>query len=372
VRLVKEEEQNVFIEFAVTDTGIGIAESKISSIFENFQQASSGTSRLFGGTGLGLAIVKQLVEPQGGSVTVKSEMDKGSTFSFTLPFQKTNAKATLDLEVIELDSEKTNLKVLVVEDIPLNQLLMKTLLDDFGFERDIAENGRIAVEKLQKESYDIVLMDLQMPEMNGFEATEYIRNTMNSEIPIIALTADVTTVDLEKCKAVGMNDYIAKPVDEKLLYTKILHLVKNTTPIVTELESENPKTKINKEIKEGKMQCTNLEYLKIRTKSNPKLMMEMIAIYLEQTPPLLSAMKESFENKDRKSLNAAVHKIIPSFSIIGISPVYENMAREIQDYSKITEDTEGIGEMVLQIEAICKQACEELKIEFNTIKNTKS
>jgi CheY-like chemotaxis protein len=245
-------------------------------------------------------------------------------------------------------------------------------LDDFGFERDIAENGRIAVEKLQKESYDIVLMDLQMPEMNGFEATEYIRNTMNSEIPIIALTADVTTVDLEKCKAVGMNDYIAKPVDEKLLYTKILHLVKNTTPIVTELESENPKTKINKEIKEGKMQCTNLEYLKIRTKSNPKLMMEMIAIYLEQTPPLLSAMKESFENKDRKSLNAAVHKIIPSFSIIGISPVYENMAREIQDYSKITEDTEGIGEMVLQIEAICKQACEELKIEFNTIKNTKS
>jgi CheY-like chemotaxis protein len=104
----------------------------------------------------------------------------------------------------------------VVEDIPLNQL-MKTLLDDFGFERDIAENGKIAVEKMQINSYDVILMDLQMPEMNGFEATEYIRTTMNSKIPIIALTADVTTVDLAKCKSVGMNDYIAKPVDERII-----------------------------------------------------------------------------------------------------------------------------------------------------------
>ena len=124
--------------------------------------------------------------------------------------------------ILELDIEIKNIKVLVVEDIALNQLLMKTLLDDFGFECDIAGNGKIAIEKLQNKSYDIILMDLQMPEMNGFEATEYIRNKMNSQIPIIALTADVTTVDLQKCKAVGMNDYISKPVDEKLLYSKIV------------------------------------------------------------------------------------------------------------------------------------------------------
>ncbi len=103
---------------------------------------------------------------------------------------------------------------------------MKTLLDDFGFEHDIAANGKIAIEKLQNKSYDIILMDLQMPEMNGFEATEYIRNKMNSQIPIIALTADVTTADLKKCKAVGMNDYISKPVDERLLYNKIIELLK--------------------------------------------------------------------------------------------------------------------------------------------------
>ena len=188
---------------------------------------------MYGGTGLGLAIVKQLVEPQGGNISVKSKIDEGSVFSFTLSFQKTNAEAEAEAEMLELDTEIKNIKVLVVEDIALNQLLMKTLLDDFGFEQDIAANGKIAIEKLSQKSsngtiksYDIILMDLQMPEMNGFETTEYIRKTMNSKIPIIALTADVTTVDLAKCKVVGMNDYIAKPVDERLLYSKIIGLVR--------------------------------------------------------------------------------------------------------------------------------------------------
>ena len=167
-----------------------------------------------------------MVEPQGGSISVKSKLDEGSTFSFILSFLKTNDEAESETEIVEMDTEIKNIKVLVVEDMALNQLLMKTLLDDFGFERDIAANGKIAIEKLQTKSYDIILMDLQMPEMNGFEATEYIRNKLNSKIPIIALTADVTTVDLAKCKAVGMNDYIAKPVDERLLYNKIVGLVK--------------------------------------------------------------------------------------------------------------------------------------------------
>ena len=216
-----DNEEKVTIQFSISDTGIGIAKDKISKIFDNFQQASSGTSRLYGGTGLGLAIVKQLVEPQGGSISVKSKVEEGSTFSFVLPFLKTNEEAATELEIVEPDIEITDIKVMVAEDIPLNQLLMKTLLDDFGFECDIAANGKLAVEMLRAKSYDIILMDLQMPEMNGFEATEYIRYTMNSSVPIIALTADVTTVDLEKCKAVGMNDYIAKPVDDRLLYSKI-------------------------------------------------------------------------------------------------------------------------------------------------------
>ncbi|MFZ1306972.1 MAG: CHASE3 domain-containing protein, partial [Ferruginibacter sp.] len=218
IRLLEEDDEQVKIEFAVSDTGIGISEAKIEKIFENFQQASSGTARLYGGTGLGLAIAKQLVEAQHGTIDVESTLDLGSTFRFILSFKKTNESAESDTELIDLDTELKHIKILVVEDMALNQLLMKTLLDDFGFERDIAANGRIAIEKMKEKDYDIILMDLQMPEMNGFEATEYIRNIMKSTIPIIALTADVTTVDLAKCKAVGMNDYIAKPVDERVLY----------------------------------------------------------------------------------------------------------------------------------------------------------
>ena len=366
VNLLTEDEEKVTIEFAVTDTGIGIAENKIGRIFENFQQASSGTSRLYGGTGLGLAIVKQLVEPQGGSISVKSKIDEGSTFSFILSFLKTNAEAEIDTEIEEFDTEIKNIKVLVVEDIPLNQLLMKTLLDDFGFEREIAANGKIAIEKLQAKSYDIILMDLQMPEMNGFEATEYIRNTMNSKIPIIALTADVTTVDLAKCRAVGMNDYIAKPVDERLLYNKIVGLVKKPLLIrYNEHESDE-----NSECKKSK--CIDLDYLIRRTKSNPNLMMEMISLYLEQTPPLICAMKQSLQDKDWHSLYAVVHKMIPSFSIMGISADFENMAKKVQEFASTQKQTDGINDMVLQLGNVCTQACNELEEEFNKIKNANS
>ncbi|TDE53404.1 response regulator [Flavobacterium sp. GT3P67] len=368
VRLLHEEEDKLIIEFAVTDTGIGIPEEKIGKIFENFQQASSGTSRLYGGTGLGLAIVKQLVEPQGGSIRVKSIVEEGSTFSFTLSFQKTNSDAELENEMMELDTEIKNIKVLVVEDIPLNQLLMKTLLDDFGFARDIAENGKIAVEKLKENYYDIILMDLQMPEMNGFEATEYIRNTMKSKIPIIALTADVTTVDLAKCKAVGMNDYIAKPVDDKLLYSKIVGILKKpklaklTAKINENLEDTNSSMK--------KIKCIDLVYLNQRTKSNPTLMMEMISLYLSQTPSLINTIKQSLEDENWPLLGAAAHKMIPSFSIMGISTNFENIAKKIQEFALAQEKSEGIEDLVKQLEEICLQACSELEEELNLIKNT--
>jgi len=364
VNLMSEDEKKVTIEFAVTDTGIGITGNKMEKIFENFQQASSGTSRLYGGTGLGLAIVKQLVESQGGSITVQSKINEGSVFSFNLSFQKTMSEAEPEIVLLELDEEIRNIKILVVEDIALNQLLMKTLLDDFGFERDIAANGKIAIEKLRSKSYDIILMDLQMPEMNGFEATEYIRNTMHSKIPIIALTADVTTVDLAKCKAVGMNDYIAKPVDERLLYSKIVGLVKKPAFIKMPAANENAAAK--------KLKCTDLDYLMHRTKSNPALMMEMISLYLEQTPLLIATMKQSMSDEDWDALYAAVHKMIPSFSIVGISADFEVMAKKIQEYASTQRQSGDIQDLIIQLENVCTQACAELQEELNTIKKRNS
>lgn len=369
VNLLREDEEKVTIQFSISDTGIGIPADRIEDIFENFEQASTGTSRLYGGTGLGLAIVKQLVEPQGGSISVKSTLGVGSTFSFILDFDKTNAEVELVADQKGPDAVIKSIKVLVVEDVALNQLLIKTLLDDFGFVYDSALNGRIAIEKLEKNEYDIILMDLQMPEMNGFETTEYIRNTLNSKIPIIALTADVTTVDFTKCKAFGMDDYISKPVDDKLLYSKIISLAKVQTPIeYNELEHNEPRR--NEANRNKNSKCIDLVYLTNKTKSNPKLMIEMISIYLEQTPPLIKAMKQGLDNKDWNMLQSAVHKMIPSFSIMGISKDFENIAKRVQeDADNIQRQANGIPGLVLQLEDICTQACKELEAEFNSIKN---
>ncbi len=358
--VVKESEETITIEFAVMDTGIGIPENKIDQIFENFQRATSSTSRLYGGTGLGLAIVKQLVEAQGGLIKVTSKINEGSAFSFILSFNKANEETIIETELTELDNRIKNIKVLVVEDIPLNQLLMKTILEDFGFEQDIAANGKIAIEKLKTNKYNIILMDLQMPEMNGFEATEYIRNKMNSKIPIIALTADVTTVDLAKCKAAGMNDYIAKPVDEGLLRSKIINLAGNSSMKIKELSLNTTDLSNNR--------CTNLERLRRIAKSNPKLMMEVISLYLEQTPALVNSMNKGFKEKDLKMLHTAVHTIIPSFSIVGISKDHENTAKKIQEYAIGNQSIEGIENLVKELTQICNQACAELKEEHDNLK----
>jgi CheY-like chemotaxis protein len=301
------------------------------------------------------------VESQGGTIRVESEIMQGSVFSFVLQFAKTSDQVESAAEVFEIDAANKDIHVLVVEDIALNQLLMKTLLDDFGFQRDIASNGKIAIEKLKNNHYDIILMDLQMPEMNGFEATEYIRNVMNSTIPIVALTADVTTADLSKCKAVGMNDYIAKPVDEKLLYNKIVSLI--SRPVQKE------KIEIIPVQPTPAVRYTNLGYLLKRTKADPALMMEMIDLYLEQTPPLILVMKQSLLDRDWSTLHASVHKMIPSFSIMGMDSDFESMARKVQAYADSQQEYDQIHDLVQKLEEACIEACRELKIEYDQIKS---
>jgi PAS domain S-box-containing protein len=356
VRLLHADKNSVTIEFVISDTGIGIPEDKIEHIFENFQQATNTTSRLYGGTGLGLAIAKQLAEQQGGSITVKSKVNEGTTFSVVLPFGITKSLVESETE-IEVPVVKTRgLKVLVVEDIALNQLLVRTMLKDFGFECDLADNGRIAIEKLNGNVYDVILMDLQMPEMNGFEATKHIRERMNSHIPIIALSADVTTVNLEKCIAAGMNGYISKPIEEKLLYNKIMDSM------------ERPNYFIDSVLDIVKPKYTDLTYLNDRTKADPLLMMDMIKLYLEQTPPLIDSMKQSIYAEDWDTLYAATHKIIPSFQIVGIHKDFEEIGKRVQEYASTRKHLDEVKDLVLQLEKVCSQACKELKKEYDLIK----
>jgi PAS domain S-box-containing protein len=356
VTLQSEDDDKAVVAFAITDTGIGIASADISKIFEMFRQASSGTTRLYGGTGLGLAIVKQLVESQGGTIAVKSALGVGSTFQFILSFRKTTARPAIEEATLEFDPKLSNVRVLVVEDMALNQLLMKTLLDDFGFECDIASDGDVAIEKLRANSYDIILMDLQMPRMNGFETTDYIRNTMKSDIPIIALTADVTTVDLEKSKATGMNDYISKPVDEKLLYSKIAALINKST--------SNDAISIPNQV----LKQIDLSVLNRRTKSNPALMLEIISIYLSQTPPLIRSLREGLQNRDWQTIYSSAHKLLPSFSVMGISAEFEIMTRKIQNLANERIDSDEISDLVDKVCRQCQQSCNELSAEYQRLR----
>lgn len=215
VDLISIHDKNATIIFKVIDTGIGIPVEKIPEIFERFTQAKSDTSRIFGGTGLGLSIAKKLVELQSGTIQVESIQGKGSEFSFNIPY--IIAEGVDDQLKKNNDNDKKieitgNLKILVVEDNILNQKLASFMLKDWNIDFDICDNGKLAVEKLKSNNYNLILMDIQMPEMNGYEATEYIRNQLKLTIPIIAMTADALPGEKEKCISFGMTDYISKPI----------------------------------------------------------------------------------------------------------------------------------------------------------------
>jgi signal transduction histidine kinase/ActR/RegA family two-component response regulator len=224
------------ILFSITDTGIGIAEDNLDLIFDKFIQADGSTTRKYGGTGLGLAISKQFVQIMGGKIGVESKLDKGSRFWFALPFKVKRIEDTLDtvLHSRQLDAKvqtvplsiKETLKngtpqkhrALLAEDNVINQMVAKTLLEDAGYEVDVVEDGLKAIEAFRSASYNLILMDIQMPTMDGFEATEKIRD-MEKETgrhtPIIAMTAYAMKEDREKCLTAGMDDYISKPFKEK-------------------------------------------------------------------------------------------------------------------------------------------------------------
>lgn len=234
-KALKEENDNIWIEISVIDTGIGISEKMVHNIFESFTQASSDTTRKYGGTGLGLTISKQLVELQGGSIQVKSKLHEGSTFSFILPYG-IGTKITKDEKIKQVDvkvlEELSHKKILLVEDNVFNQIVATDTLKDLvkGISVEIASNGKEAIEQLQKNQYDIVIMDIQMPEMDGYQATRYIRTHFPEplkNIPILAMTANVIKEEIEKCFDSGMNAYIAKPFDPEDLLSKISQLLIN-------------------------------------------------------------------------------------------------------------------------------------------------
>jgi signal transduction histidine kinase len=214
------------LEFSVQDTGIGISPDKLEHIFERFRQAESHITRKYGGTGLGLSIAKQLAELQGGTLSVTSKFEKGSVFSFCIPYKK-SIETTKIIEVTGKKYEMeglSKLNILLVEDNQLNVKLILSLFSEYNLKLQVAENGSVGIEKIKANKFDIVLMDMEMPVMNGYEAATIIRKELKNDIPIIAMTAHAMSGERERCLHLGMNDYISKPINANLLFEKMYEL----------------------------------------------------------------------------------------------------------------------------------------------------
>jgi len=229
IQAEKEVDKNIDLIFRVQDTGVGIPQEKIGSIFESFTQVSGNYTRKVGGTGLGLAIVKNLVGLMHGEIRLMSEPGEGSEFAVKLPLGI--AKVQLPVNAENSDDQGNaealkNLRVLVVEDNTLNQKLALHILGQLDVDSDLASNGIEAIEKIKAKPFDLILMDIQMPEMDGLTATSIIRNELNNEVPIIALTAHAMKEEIEKCMKAGMNDHVTKPFKKELLIEKMAAFAK--------------------------------------------------------------------------------------------------------------------------------------------------
>jgi CheY-like chemotaxis protein len=213
------------ITLTVTDTGIGIPPEKRQILFQPFSQGDASFSRRFGGTGLGLAICREMVERMGGTITLVSEPDQGSTFTVTLPLRETAAlPAAMPAPPAPANDRQDKPRLLVAEDSPIIQKLLAHMLRHNGFDFDTATNGEEALALWARGSYDLILMDVQMPAMNGFETTRAIRSLEEEHgghVPIIALTAHAYPADREKCLGAGMDAYVAKPINFSQLFTTI-------------------------------------------------------------------------------------------------------------------------------------------------------
>lgn len=354
-----ETETDSLIKFSVIDTGIGIPKDKIDSIFESFNQASNETTRKYGGTGLGLTITRKLVELQGGKITVESVVSKGSEFSFSLEYKKAQ-KATanntkLKNAAIDPDFLK-DIKILLVEDNELNQLLAVKVFGKWDKQIDIADNGKIAIEKITNTDYDIILMDIQMPEMDGNELTNHIRTKMGekSTVPIIALTAHATLEEEKRCLQNGMNDYLSKPYDFNVLLEKLYqNLNKNKENTIQSTELPTPEMITEKLI--------NFKYLKDFAEGDDSFIKNMISIFLENTPETMAIILKSNKNDDIKTLKEEIHKLKSSISLLGISKASESIAI-IENEIETNPLSEKRKEEVVYLNEICRLAIKELEL----------
>ena len=318
----KKQKNGCVVKIQVVDTGVGVPSDKLDTIFESFSQADASVTRKYGGSGLGLTIVKQLVELQHGTIEVKSKEHKGSNFIVRIPyaFAKSEGLDTTARPAALPVSDKNlaGMKVLLVEDNDINRLYAKSILRQWNCTVDIAENGFVAIEKIKYNFYDVVLMDVQMPVMDGYEATRAIR-VMESHMrhaPIVALTANATKTDIEKCLSSGMNDYLPKPFTPEDLYRKIS----------SDLNIHTKNLGKEKALYRSRKTSFDLAYLRSISDDNHEFLQEMLQTFVASIPPVLGEMEAAIHEKDWKKLSRLAHQIKPSFSLMGMNALRKTVS----------------------------------------------
>lgn len=312
------------VRLAVRDTGIGIPEERQAQLFEAFTQADASTTRKYGGTGLGLAICRRLAEMMGGHIGVQSKPNEGSTFYVDLPLLVLEARLVMASETqtanpAELDSQTlVDRRILLVEDNEVNRKVAIRLLEKLDLQVDVAANGLEAVEKATSQHYDLILMDCQMPEMDGYEATvrirEWERQTGRSRTPIVALTAHALSGDREKCLAVGMDDYLSKPIKPDELKAILIRW----------LDTQNDANDMEKSQKEVRaMTLINWEHLNEITGGDTEFQAELFQEFIDQMPTLLEQMESAIESDDGALLGRSAHTIKGSARSIGADSLAE-------------------------------------------------
>lgn len=315
-------QESIVLEFSVHDTGIGISTDQMSKLFQPFSQADSSTSRRFGGTGLGLTICKRLVQMMGGDLSVQSTEGQGSDFQFTATFgigQKVGSNEIHSTEMIYARANLMDRNILLVEDNPFNQQVAQELLEDIGVNVTLASNGSEALEILTRQPFDIVLMDIQMPVMDGFEATRHIRaNPELSSQCVIAMTANAMTEDRQRCLSAGMDDFISKPISPDQLYltltkwvvAKVDTLVNGNISaaiLPTAISAENTKEKPSIDLK-VLGQVVNNDSEKIR---------KFALMFLETSKDILGEMDEAYARQDGAAIGQLGHKLKSSARTVG-------------------------------------------------------
>lgn len=312
VTVLQQNQDSCTIKFSVKDSGIGMPKDKLDLIFERFTQAESFITRKYGGTGLGLSISKSLIELQGGELQVISEPEKGSEFYFELSFKKTVGYIPQNREDQATQSKSNNeVRILLFEDNLFNQRLAIKSVESFGFSIETALEGESGLKLLKQNTYDLILMDLQMPGLSGYDVTRVIREDLKMDIPIIAMTAHSLVGEKDRCLEAGMNDYLSKPFKQEDLKEKIHQVLQRTHEQIPKGEESTP-------IKLNDMEPSiNVTYLKELSSGDQAFEKELLDLFLNDTAKDIQLIKDSFEQKNITKIREISHKIKPSLQVIG-------------------------------------------------------